>query len=134
MKTKRNIIFFLLCLLLALLPLSIPHGGIPAFAGIGIACTILGISLIRIERHSDDPRSRKIFFVIAGSAALGPAFGILHNVPVIQRAWECMGVQDEPVFFLLAALICPALFVISAAVCMGMLVWDHFAHRSLPGG
>lgn len=130
-EIKRNSIFFVLCVLLALLPFAIELGSIPAFAGIGVISAMFGIILIRFEKRVGDPRSRRFLFKLAGWAALGPAFGILHNVPFIQQAWSAIGgTHDEPIFFLLAVLICPALFVLSAAACIGLMVKDHFTHKT----
>lgn len=132
-ETRRNYVFFALCILLALLPFTIELGSSPAFAFIGIACACLGLYMVRLENRLADPLGRKLLFKVAGIASLGPAFGILHNIPLIQNAWASVAdSHDEPFFFLLAALICPALFVLSASGCIGLLVRDHFTNKT-PG-
>ena len=54
----------------------------------------------------------RMFQLLAGASALGiPVFGVLHNVAYMlgimwfgESAWDN---GDEPVFFILAAIVCP---------------------------
>ena len=129
MRTARNSIFFILAALLGLLPFT-AMCGFAFFAGMSLASALLGLMQLILTSRVDEPRSRKILFYISGAAAHGPLFGVLHNLPCFQHLWVWAGIQDEPVFFMLAVLICPVLYLLSAALSIGLMVWDHYTGKS----
>ncbi len=123
----RNVTFLVLVSLvtvfLTLFILNKRLGGLPFAVAVAlpIAFAILGVSLVVLTLRLREPWYQKTCFALAGASAAGmPIFAVLHNVVYglfIRRFgqgfWEQHG-SDEPVFFILAVLVCPALFVISA--------------------
>ena len=57
----------------------------------------------------------RAFFILTGSSAIGIGFGAyLHNLVFAlfiklfgEGFWERTGIGDEPVFFILATIVCP---------------------------
>ena len=121
----RNVILLVLVLLFAVLVLGIVRVvRLPSHAllVLGIAFAVLGAALTVLTVRLPETGTRKAFFIATGAAAAGiPVFAILHNVVYGlfilwfgDDFWQRHGMPDEPVFFVLAVLVCPAVFVIGA--------------------
>ena len=83
---------------------------------VGVLLLVVGIVLILTTIKGKVTGKLKKFQLLAGASALGiPVFAILHNVAYMlgimwfgESAWEsAFGNGDEPVFFILAAIVCP---------------------------
>lgn len=121
METKalqtRNVIFWALVVFFAALV-----GGITKrwmfweykrllLAVVAVVFFALAIALLVLTVKLKEPLMRKIFFILTGaSAAAIPIFAILHNV--VYGLFFHGKDGDEAVFFILAVLVCPALFVL----------------------
>ncbi len=74
----------------------------------------LGIALIVLTTKAMFTRISRAFFILTGVAAIGiPISGVLHNLVfalLIKLFGEDMSTRmgDEPVFFILATIVCPA--------------------------
>jgi hypothetical protein len=119
MKNRKLIISLLwasLALLLLLLsPLKFPT---PYFFMITILLMAgLGISLLIFTLKSELEKKHKIFLLLASSSLIGvPVFAILHNAVYAlsikifgEGVW---GNDDEPFFFVLAAIVCPMAYLV----------------------
>jgi hypothetical protein len=129
----RNTIFWALVAIFAVLVTAIVTGRggrlgfvmpISAMIVLAAAFVVLAVALVIITAKLNESRIRKSFFIVTGaSAALIPIFAILHNlvyVLCVKFGWGFGGKGgDEAVFFILAILVCPALFVLGA---MGSIV------------
>ncbi len=78
----------------------------------GVLLLVSGILLILITIRRKATGKLKKFQLLAGASALGiPVFAILHNVVyMLGIMWfgeSAFGNGDEPVFFILAAIVCP---------------------------
>jgi predicted permease len=77
----------------------------------------LGISLLIFTLKSELRKKHKIFLLLASSALIGiPVFAILHNAVYAlaihifgEGVW---GNDDEPFFFVLAAIVCPIAYLV----------------------
>ena len=73
----------------------------------------LGIALIVLTSKAKVTKISKVFFILTGASAIGmTASLVLHNLVYVlliklfgEGFWSSMG--DEPVFFILATIICP---------------------------
>ncbi|HAL45993.1 MAG: hypothetical protein A2Y12_15820 [Planctomycetes bacterium GWF2_42_9] len=118
----RNLVLWLLVAIFVVLlvsifglneRLAIRHIPIPVLIGLAGSFFILGILQIVMAVKSRAAKLEKIFFIIAGaSAAMIPLSAILHNV--VYGLFFSGKNGDEAVFFILAVLVCPILFGISA--------------------
>ncbi len=78
-----------------------------------IILSVLGIALIVLTKMTEITKISKAFFILTGASAIGMGLGVvLHNLVYAivikilgENAWANMG--DEPVFFILATIICP---------------------------
>ena len=78
----------------------------------GVLLLVSGILLILTTIKRRVTGKLKKFQLLAGASALGiPVFAILHNVVyMLGIMWfgkSAFGNDDEPVFFILAAIVCP---------------------------
>ncbi len=79
---------------------------------------ILGIVLIVLAARAKFKKISKAFFILTGAAALGITIsGVLHNLLfalLIKLFGEgfAAGMGDEPVFFILATIVCPTALLI----------------------
>lgn len=88
--------------------------------GAGIVFHILGAALIYFTVKSNVRGRLKKFMLLTGASAAGiPVSVILHNLIYGlfihffgENFWERTGMSDEPVFFVLATIICPLAFLI----------------------
>lgn len=75
--------------------------------------SVLGIALIVLAKMAEITKISKAFFILTGASAIGMGLGVLlHNmiyailIKILgEHAWVNM--SDEPVFFILATIICP---------------------------
>ena len=98
-----------------------------AMIALAAAFVVLAVALVIITAKLKESRIRKSFFIVTGaSAALIPIFAILHNLVYalcIKLGWGFGGTGgDEAVFFILAILVCPALFVLGALGSIVLLI------------
>jgi hypothetical protein len=81
---------------------------------------ILGIVLIILTTKAKFTKIARVFFILTGAAALGMGLSmILHNLVFAfliklfgEGIWGGMG--DEPVFFILATIVCPLALLVGA--------------------
>ncbi len=79
---------------------------------VGVLLLVFGIVLILITIKRKVKGKLKKFQLLAGASALGiPVFAVLHNVAyMLGVTWfgeSAFGNGDEPVFFILAVIVCP---------------------------
>jgi len=80
-----------------------------------VILSLLGIALIILAVRARFTKISKVFLILTGSAAAGMGISIvLHNLVfgiliklLGEGFWERTGIGDEPVFFILATIICP---------------------------
>ncbi|HBG77697.1 MAG TPA: hypothetical protein DDW84_02445 [Phycisphaerales bacterium] len=123
----RSIIFAMLIVIFAVLVfLILGQGGKLPFsviAGLGISFALLGIVLIALTVRLKELKTQKIFFILTGVSAAGiPVCAILHNV-VYALFFHGKGGGDEAVFFILAIIMLPALFVIGTIGSIATLIY-----------
>ncbi|MBN2073108.1 MAG: hypothetical protein JW770_04090 [Actinobacteria bacterium] len=95
------------------IPAVIPYMGFIIAVPFRILLSILGIVLIILVAKSGFTKAARAFFILTGAAAICMGLSaILHNLVYAlfiklfgQNFWGNMG--DEPVFFILATIICP---------------------------
>ena len=121
----RNISFLVLVMIFALLVGLFSLGGrlnwfpTALLIVLAIALAVLGLVVVVLTVRLNEVRTRKAFFLLAGGSAAGmPICALLHNVVYAlfilwfgEGFWERHG-KDEAVFFILAIVVCPALFVV----------------------
>jgi len=91
----------------------IPYIGIITGIPFRAILSILGIVLIILAAKAKFTKISKVFFILTGASALGMGLSmILHNLVFAlliklfgEGIWSGMG--DEPVFFILATIVCP---------------------------
>ena len=89
---------------------------IPSYA----LLSLLGITLIVLAAIARFTKISKVFIILTGSGAAGAGLSIvLHNllfglfiVLFGEGYWERIGIGDEPVFFILATIICPLVLLV----------------------
>ena len=139
----RNAIFYVLVPIFALLvnEIAIPGGTLihlpfPVIEVLAIAFGLLGLVVVLLTARLREARIQKIFFILAGASAAGiPICVILHNLVYAlfivwfgEGFWERLGPGgDEPVFFILALLVCPALFLIGTVGSIVLLIKGKIA-------
>ena len=87
-----------------------------------VVLSLLGIALIVLAARARFTKISKAFFILTGSAAAGMGISIvLHNLIFGlfiklfgEGFWERTGIGDEPVFFILATIICPLALLVGA--------------------
>ena len=86
----------------------------PAFAVIGV----LGVALLVLTIKAKVRGMLNKFLLLTGASAVGlPVFAVLHNLVFAlfiklfgESFWGAAG--DEPVFFILATMVCPIAFLV----------------------
>lgn len=94
----------------------LPFISLPSIAVI----SLLGIALIVLVARAKFTKISKAFFILTGSAAAGMGISmVLHNLIFGlfiklfgEGFWERIGIGDEPVFFILATIICPVAILV----------------------
>jgi hypothetical protein len=123
----RNVGFIVLVSIFALFVALLSLGGrlsrfpISLLVVLAVAFALLGLIVAVLTARLKEPGAKRLFFLLAGaSAAAMPICALLHNVVYAlfmlwfgEGFWERHG-TDEPVFFTLAIVVCPALFLIGA--------------------
>jgi hypothetical protein len=92
---------------------------------------VLGLVVVVLTVRLKETRIKKVFFLLAGaSAAAIPICALLHNVVYGlfilwfgEGFWERHG-TDEPVFFILAVVFCPVLFLVGTVGAVVFLAKD----------
>ena len=121
----RNFAFFVLVAIFALFVGLFGFGArlnwfpFPVLVVLAIAFVILGLVVVVLTVRLNEAKTKKAFFLLAGaSAAAMPISALLHNVVYGlfillfgEGFWERHG-ADEPVFFILAIVVSPALFFV----------------------
>ncbi len=87
----------------------------------GAAFFLLGVALIVLTVKTKVAGMLKKFLILTGASAVGlPVFIALHNIVYAlltlwfgEDFWGASG--DEPVFFILATMVCPIAFLVGAA-------------------
>lgn len=93
--------------------LLMPYG----FFGVIAVLTILGVMFIVMTIQNEVAGTPKIFLLLTGAAAAGMSiFAILHNLVTAMfiKFFKVSTNFDEPVFFILAAVVCPLGFLTGA--------------------
>ena len=119
----RRVVFIIMVLVFIVLALSIQrtlHIGFPALSALGVIFGLFGLALIVLSATQTDSRITKAIFIINGASAVGiPISVVLHNITYRlcirwfgHDFWSQGG--DEPIFFILAIIIFPVMFVITA--------------------
>ncbi len=130
----RNVILCMLVLIFAILSIALSrlirlHFSV--IVSLAIAFGVLGLALVVLTARLRERRIQKTFFILAGVSAAGiPICAILHNlVHGLFIAWfgegfweRYVGGGDEPVFFILAVFVCPALFLVAAVGSIALLM------------
>ena len=88
----------------------------------GAALFLLGAALVFLAVKRQPPGMPRRFLILTGASAAGiPVSVLLHNVIYGlfihcfgPDFWDRIGLADEPVFFFLAIIICPAAFLVGA--------------------
>ena len=91
-----------------------------SFFTAGVIFLVLAIALVVLTFKSELKGKLKKFLLITGFSAIGmPIFSVLHNLVyglfiVIfgEDFWETNGMPDEPLFFILAVIVCPIAFIV----------------------
>jgi hypothetical protein len=116
-------------------PVNVPFSAIVVLA---IVFGLLGLALVILAARLSAARIEKIFFILTGASAAGmPIFAVLHNLVYGlfitwfgEGFWENHTGGDEPVLFLLAVLVCPALFVIGTVGSIVLFVKARIVKRA----
>jgi hypothetical protein len=140
----RNIIFWVLIAIFAILvALALGLGRFwglkrPFSAMIYLAIIFLALAamLVVLTAKLKESRIRKIFFILTGASAVGiPICVILHNLVYalcVKFGWVFWGKGgDEPVFFILAIFVLPALFVLGALGSIVLLISARLRKKNL---
>ena len=110
----------------------------PVIAALAIVFGLLGLVQVILTAGIREGRARKVFFLLTGASAAGiPICAILHNLLyglfIIwfgEGFWGKPGMSDEPVFFILGILVCPALFVIGSVGSVVVLIKARITGRA----
>lgn len=100
---------------------------------------LLGLALIVLTARAEIDRTMKKFLILTGSSAVGLFVGILlHNLvygAFVQwfgaDFWDRTGLGDEPVFFLLAVLVCPVAFMVGTVASIVLMIQRKSAESRL---
>jgi hypothetical protein len=79
--------------------------------------TILGITLLVLTVKKKVKGIRKVFLLLTGASAVGwPVFVVLHNLvtALIISFFHVSAEFDEPLFFIIAIVVCPLGFLVGA--------------------
>jgi hypothetical protein len=94
-------------------------------AVIAVVFFALAIALLVLTVKLKEPLIRRIFFLLTGASAVGiPIFVILHNL--VYGLFFAGKQGDEAVFFILAVIVCPALFVVGMLGSIVLGIYGNF--------
>jgi hypothetical protein len=134
----RNAIFLSLIVTFAVLVTAIGRfGGPKLLIYPAVVFFALAAALVVLTIKLKESGVRKFFFILTGASAIGiPVCAILHNlVFALCIKFNCIYWKgsDEPVFFILAILVCPGLFVIGSLGSIVLLVTTRLKKKNLSG-
>ncbi len=91
-------------------------GGYALFAGLAVLFG-LGVTLLVLAARAKLKKMLKAFLLLTGASAVGlPVFAVLHNVVyglfIYFLGADFWSGGDEPVFFIMAILVCPLAFLV----------------------
>jgi hypothetical protein len=121
----RNITLFVLVAIFVALLADYWRGTLPfpTIVVLGFGFLLLGPVLVVLTLRLKEARLQKTFFLLAGASAMAiPVCVLLHNLVYGlfmwwfgDSFWERHGMPDgTPIFFILALVVCPALFLVGA--------------------
>jgi hypothetical protein len=126
------------CAIACLLQLGTSRSGVPfhVIEALGIGLGLLGLGLVILTIRLPEPWTQKTFLQLTGaSAAAIPICVVLHNLVYAlfivwfgEGFWERNG-ADEAFFFLLALVVCPALFLVGAVGSIVLLARTRMARH-----
>jgi hypothetical protein len=90
-----------------------PYG----FFSLIVVLTVLGVILIMLTVQKEVTGTLKIFLLLTGAATTGfSVFAVLHNLVTAMfiKFFKANKNFDEPVFFILATIVCPLSFLAGA--------------------
>jgi len=138
MSKLRNFAFALLILIFAVLMcvifglnerMGIGRVPFPALFWLAGVFFVLSIVEIVLTAKLRETKLKKIFFILTGvSAACIPVFAVLHNV--VYGLFFAGKDGDEAVFFILALLVCPILFVVGLLGSITALIASKLTKRN----
>jgi len=104
------------------------QNGYAIFAGLAVLFG-LGVTLLVLAARAKMKKILKAFLLLTGASAAGmPLFVVLHNVVYGlfiyffgEGFWN--GIGDEPVFFILAVMVCPIAFLVGAIGSIVLEFW-----------
>ena len=100
---------------------------------IAVVFFTLAIALLVLTLKLKEPLMRRIFFLLTGASAVGiPIFAILHNL-VYGLFFHGKAGEDEAVFFILAVIVCPALFAVGMLGSIVILISDRLRKKEISG-
>lgn len=110
------------------------QSGYAIFAGLAVLFG-LGVTLLVLAARAKVRKMLRAFLLLTGASATGmPVFVVLHNVVYGlfiyffgEGFWGPSG--DEPVFFIMATLICPLGFLVGA---IGSIVLNFWSAKKSP--
>lgn len=96
---------------------------------------IFGIMLIVLAKMARITKIAKSFFILTGASAIGMGLGVLlHNllyaifIKILgEGAWANIG--DEPVFFILATILCPIALLVGVIGCIILIAKKKVAYN-----
>jgi hypothetical protein len=133
----RNAIFWAMVAIFAVLVAAISGlgrcGGLKLLIYLAVAFFVLAVALVVLTAKLKESGVRKFFFILTGASAIGiPVCAILHNlVFALCIKYNCIywSGSDEPVFFILALLVCPALFILGTLGSIVLLISASFRKK-----
>jgi len=141
METKalriRNIIFWAMVAVFAVL---VAHPGLGSqweykrllLVVIAVVFFALAIALLVLTLKLKEHGLRKVFFLLTGASAVGILICvILHNLVYVLFFGGTQG--DEAVFFILAVMVCPALFAVGMLGSIVLLISDRLRKKEISG-
>ena len=100
---------------------------------LAVAFFVLAAALVVLTIKLKESGVRKFFFILTGASAIGiPVCAILHNlVFALCIKFNCIYWEgtDEPVFFILAVLVCPGLFILGILGSIVLLISASFRKK-----
>lgn len=144
METKalriRNAVFWALVIIFAALVASVGMVNRLRFweykrlllAVIAVVFFALAIALLVLTLKLKEHGLRKVFFLLTGASAVGILICvILHNLVYVLFFGGTQG--DEAVFFILAVMVCPALFAVGMLGSIVLLISDRLRKKEISG-
>jgi hypothetical protein len=101
------------------------------FFAVLVALFGLGVTLLVLAARVRLNKMLRAFLLLTGASTVGlPVFAVLHNAVYAlfiyffgANFWSRTGLEDEPVFFVLAAIVCPVAFLVGAIGSIVLKFW-----------